>query len=407
MKKRVGIVTTWFERGASYVSRQFRDVINEQHEVFIYARGEEYAQNDPNWDLENVYWSTKRYSPLSYYINEFEFKNWLKKNNINILIFNEQRYWPPILWARELGVKTLAYVDYYTEETAPLYSAYDGIICNTKKHIKAISKYTDAYYIPWGTNIDLFKPISSGLVDNLSVTFFHSSGMNPYRKGTDLLIKSFYKIHDICDSKLIIHTQKQLEQFECFNELCNEIKELTDKNRLQVINETVSAPGLYHLGDIYVYPSRLDGLGLTVAEAISSGLGTVLTDDGPMNEFSNHTYSDLIQIEEMVSRKDGYYWPQAIININSLSEILLNLSNNKKQVCAMKESARIHAVDHLDWNKNSRKIFDILSEVKLGDIEYKIKTIEKAKAIDEKKYPKIHSIHYIYSFLYRLYKMIK
>ena len=35
----IGIVTTWFERGAAYVSRQYRDALAGQHTVFIFARG--------------------------------------------------------------------------------------------------------------------------------------------------------------------------------------------------------------------------------------------------------------------------------------------------------------------------------------------------------------------------------
>lgn len=54
----IGIVTTWFERGAAYVSRQFEQVLEKDgHNVFILARGgEKYAKGDPKWDLDNVHW---------------------------------------------------------------------------------------------------------------------------------------------------------------------------------------------------------------------------------------------------------------------------------------------------------------------------------------------------------------
>jgi len=35
----VGIVTTWFERGAAYVSRAYREALQERFDVVIYARG--------------------------------------------------------------------------------------------------------------------------------------------------------------------------------------------------------------------------------------------------------------------------------------------------------------------------------------------------------------------------------
>ena len=54
---------------------------------------------------------------------------------------------------------------------------------------------------------------------------------------------------------------------------------------LKIYEKTLPAPGLYHLGDVYVYPSRLDGVGLTVGEALACGLPVITTENGPMDEF--------------------------------------------------------------------------------------------------------------------------
>lgn len=36
----IGIVTTWFERGAAYVSRVYLEMLQkEDHNVFVFARG--------------------------------------------------------------------------------------------------------------------------------------------------------------------------------------------------------------------------------------------------------------------------------------------------------------------------------------------------------------------------------
>ena len=72
--------------------------------------------------------------------------------------------------------------------------------------------------------------------------------------------------------------------------------------------ETVAAPGLYHLGDIYVYPSILDGLGLTVAEALSCGLPCIVPDNAPMNEFIQSGINGRIaDVEYLYARSDGYF----------------------------------------------------------------------------------------------------
>lgn len=56
---KIGIVTTWFERGAAYVSRQYMQSLeNEGHEVHIFARGGEYyGSNLDIWDSSKVTWS--------------------------------------------------------------------------------------------------------------------------------------------------------------------------------------------------------------------------------------------------------------------------------------------------------------------------------------------------------------
>lgn len=56
----IGIVTTWFERGAAYVSKAyFESLNNDENNIFIFARGgESYAKGDPKWDNEYVTWGT-------------------------------------------------------------------------------------------------------------------------------------------------------------------------------------------------------------------------------------------------------------------------------------------------------------------------------------------------------------
>ncbi len=100
-----------------------------------------------------------------------------------------------------------------------------------------------------------------------------------------MLIQSFSLIKDK-NIKLIIHTQIPL----CGEIDRNIISILKEEKRIEVIERSVSAPGLYHLGDVYVYPTYLEGIGLTIAEAISSGLPVIVPDAAPMNEFVNESF---------------------------------------------------------------------------------------------------------------------
>ena len=72
----IGIISTWFDRGAAFVSKAYMDVLSQEHQVFIYARGgEQYAKGDPNWDFENVTWGSKVQGKPYLYIDWDEFKS--------------------------------------------------------------------------------------------------------------------------------------------------------------------------------------------------------------------------------------------------------------------------------------------------------------------------------------------
>jgi len=351
----IGIVTTWFERGAAYVSRQFEQTLSTKHAVFIYARGgESQAKDDSTWNRENVHWGKKIYSPfLTTVIDKWDFLKWIKKNKIDTVLFNEQHWWMPVLWCKNIGVKTVCYVDYYKKETLHLFANYDLIICNTKRHLQAFDFIEEkTVYIPWGTNTDLYMP--RPLEHKKMITFFHSCGMDPYRKGTDMVLKAFYSMQ--APAKLIIHTQVSITN--TFPEIEKIIMELERDNKLEVIHKTVPAPGLFYLGDVYVYPSRLEGVGLTIAEALSSGLPCVVPDNGPMNEFITEDCGVLIKLTKQYSRQDAYYWPECECSIVHLATSMDEIALHPAKVEKMKASAREQAVSNLNWKSNSLKILD-------------------------------------------------
>ena len=359
----IGIVTTWFERGAAYVSRQFMDVLQKTDDVYIYVRGgEKYAIGDSKWDLPNVYWGKrvdyKRLIHNSTYIERTDFTKWIKDYKIEAVLFNEQQWFTPLIWCKELGVKTIAYIDYYTEETIPLFNAYDCLICNTMRHAFAFRNHPNCIYIKWGTNLNLFRP-SNVIHDKL--TFFHSAGMAPIRKGTDLLIQAFYYCKDRQKSKLLIHTQVSLE--EKMPNVKPLIDELLKEGTLEIVEKTISAPGLYYKGDIYVYPSRLDGIGLTLMEAAASGLAVVSIDNAPMNEFVESSFGQVCDVDYYYARKDGYYWPMSVASVPSLTVILDNYISGVYDLQDLKKHARQYAEKELNFDNNCSSLHDIISTI--------------------------------------------
>ncbi|MGX4668318.1 glycosyltransferase family 4 protein [Cerasibacillus sp. JNUCC 74] len=339
----IGFVSTWFERGAAYVTKSYIELLKKNHNVFVYARGgEAQGKGDPNWDFDFVTWGLKLRGSS---INFNHFKKWIKNNKIDVIFFNEQKHMEIVYKVKEKfpNIKIGSYVDYYKENTIKEFNLFDFLICNTKRHYSVFNSHSQCFYVPWGVDTNVFKPQEK---DSNLLTFFHSAGMSD-RKGTSFVIDAFINGEIYKRAKLIIHTQKDFEKNFRYN-----VKELNNYN-VQIIEKTVTAPGLYHLGDVYVYPTMLDGLGLTMYEALAAGLPVITTNHPPMSEVINNRVGYLVKVEYFRSRQDGYYWPLSIVKKDSLEEALRYFVNNEKILKDMKQEARTEAINK--WNLKDRE----------------------------------------------------
>lgn len=354
--RRIGIVTTWLDRGGGYVARQYRSALNSVHNVFVYARGGDYdSTQEPFWNLPHVTRAPQDSTPIVTWVDRSHFVAWLETNRIEIVLFNEQHWWPPVQWCNDLGVLTCAYVDYYTPRTVPLFALYDILICNTKRHHSVFRWHPNCHYVPWGTETEIFRPGSAHLADAGFITFFHSAGLSPRRKGADLVLRAFSKI--VGPARLVLHTQLDLDR--AMPELRGMMSYLVTENRLRVITKTVPAPGLYHLGDVYVYPSRLDGIGLSVPEALACGLPVITCDQPPMNEFVNRSNGRLVPVQRLYPRRDGYYWEQCEIDEGMLGLEMQYFVDDATRVIELKRAARTYAEEKLNWKHNSAGLSEI------------------------------------------------
>lgn len=363
---RIGIVSTWFERGAAYVSRQYRDLLRrEGNEVFIYARGgERYAVGDPEWDTPEVTWGAAAPVKVVTPIHKREFLRWIADNRLDTVLFNEQWWLPPVVWAREAGCKTIGYVDYYTERTVERFAVYDGLICNTRRHHSVFSWHPSCLYLPWGTDVSLFRPLEDGVRSEKGPVFFLSAGLNPARKGADLALRAFARLTG--EAFFVLHIQSGA--FDTIPDVRSLADELVQQGRLKIYDQEVPAPGLYHLGDVYVYPSRLDGIGLTQAEALACGLPLIVPDNPPMNEFITPDSGLAVPVDKLWARWDGYYWPQCLASVDGLQVAMQMFVDDFASLARRKRQARAYAEEHLDWYKNGAGLNDWLTSLKNHEI---------------------------------------
>lgn len=372
----IGFVSTWYERGAAYVTRQYIELLKDRHQVFVYARAGEKEEDNQEWAQEYVTWGKR--TGENYKINWNDFKKWICKNRIDVIFFNEQQQMD-ILADVKMHMPNLkigAYIDYYRQDTIEKHKIYDFLICNTKRHFETFHWHPQCYYVPWGTNVDLFRYKEQ---EREKVVFFHSMG-RATRKGTVPLLETFLHT-DLCErSRLIIHTQLDVLRKQGYDYAA-----LRERN-VAVIEKTVTAPGLYDLGDVYVYPCELDGLGLSIYEALSCGMPVIGTDIPPINEPIDEGNGRLVKVAKSIAREDGYYWPLSIVDQDDLYRQMKYYVDHKAELKEIRSNVREDAVRRWNWEDRRETVSAIFEQAVVlheYDDEY-LKAYKVKKSIGQK-----------------------
>lgn len=383
----VGIVTTWFSRGAGYVSRQYRDALSTRHNVFIYCRGGEHRPiGDPEWDQDYVTWGAQPVVDRPDAVNLKDFDSWLRRRQLDVVFFNEQRWWEPVILCARRSVVCGAYIVHYTADTIPLFDCYDFVICNARHHYDLFRDHAQALFVPWGTDINRFRPRTTDVVKPGTVTFFHSAGMNPYRKGADLVLESFSELRaSAALPRVVFHLQGGNDVFESNGQrfdrsFRSKLETIEMRDCVEVIESSARDPGEpYRLGDVCVYPTRHEGLGLTVAEALASGLPLIVTGNPPVNEYADGVLVRSVKVSRYYSRTDGDYWPQALVDTTALTVSMQEFLDRPELLPALKRKARRFAEEKLNWARNASGLPEIFASVR------KIDSPRKRAALDEAK----------------------
>jgi glycosyltransferase involved in cell wall biosynthesis len=270
-------------------------------------------------------------------------RRWIEKNELDMVVFNEEYDWDLVRSCKRTGVKVITYLDYYEKSWDAFMGLYDAVLCSTKRTFDLVKKHGNAHYIGWSIDTDLFKPHGNG---QSKYTFFHNAGWlgTNYRKMTPAVIVAFEAIsRHMPGVSLLVHAQCGVEK------LPTEVVQIVETNsRITYIQDTVPAPGLYHLGKILVFPSKLEGLGLPLLEGIACGLAVVATDAPPMNEFVRDGFNGLlVPVSETVTRADHIAFPENLVKIGDLAVRMARLAQDMEEVTRMGQVGRQFMVEEM------------------------------------------------------------
>lgn len=171
--------------------------------------------------------------------------------------------------------------------------------------------------------------------------------VDDHRKGLDLLLKSFKDVLEKIDSVLLVVGKGNQTEART---LAISLGILDNVFFTGFVDET-TLKKCYALCDVYAVPSRLEGFGLTILEAIAAGKPVVATNVGAITEImKNGEYGILVELNE----------------INGLSNAICTLLQNKKLVENMGTRNANYVTKHFSWEKAAKETEQIYMQLSGG-----------------------------------------
>jgi L-malate glycosyltransferase len=202
---------------------------------------------------------------------------------------------------------------------------------------------------PWGTDIQHFVPKTFKRSNVKTLTLFCSRTWEAIY-GVDVLAKAFVKVaaNNPNLSLMLLGGGSQGPHIRQI--LMN--GGVLDRVHFGGQVGQRDLPRWYHMADIYISPSHVDGSSVTLMEALASGLPCLVSDIPGNMEW----------IEDGVN---GWLFRDG--DVNDLAEKILDAIQNRKSFKKIGEAARKTAEQKADWKKNFGKLLDTYAVIARRD----------------------------------------
>ena len=211
--------------------------------------------------------------------------------------------------------------------------------------------------IPWGTDIEQFVPkkdeSKKTALDNRkskignpkSITLFCSRTWESIY-GVDVLAKAFVKVASV-DPNVNLVLLGGGSQGAKIRQILMSGGVMERVHFGGQIGQS-DLPRWYHMSDIYISPSHVDGSSVTLMEALASGLPCLVSDIPGNKEW----------IQDGVN---GWLFRDG--DVDDLVEKILNTIKNRKSFKKIGEAARKTAEEKADWKRNFGKLLQVYERI--------------------------------------------
>jgi len=281
----VGIVSKWFNRGQPVVGRHLRSAVDELgHRSFVLAKPRREKgpmggalERTGVWDQPDVTVASSFETPLAEYVA------WTEANSIEAILCDQNYQFAELAELRRRGVRTIGrfvWEHFAREHVEPARRSYDVVYSVTaaeRDRYRGWGMQTPR--VPWGIHPELLAVEARRSADGL-VRFVFPGGFLGHRKPAEPVIEAFSRTRDP-SLRLLVKAQVERSRLERILPAI----ERDERIELRLADE----PWEEHLmtiaaNDVTISPSRWEGLGLPLYEAVAFGMPAITNDDPPMSE---------------------------------------------------------------------------------------------------------------------------
>ena len=203
---------------------------------------------------------------------------------------------------------------------------------------------------PWGIDLEAFQPKSSAnrksqAVNRKSITLFCNRTWESIY-GVDVLAKAFVRVVSLDPNVNLILLGGGSQGTKIRQILMN--GGVLDRVHFGGHVGQADLPRWYHMADLYISPSHVDGTSVSLMEALASGLPCLVSDIPGNREW----------IEDGVN---GWLFRDG--DADELAEKITFALKNRKTFKQISESARRTAEQKADWKKNFGKLLEVYNVI--------------------------------------------
>jgi glycosyltransferase involved in cell wall biosynthesis len=198
---------------------------------------------------------------------------------------------------------------------------------------------------PWGVDLKRFAPSTENRQPSTGFTLLCNRSWEP-RYGVDVLAQAFVKVAQQREEVSLILLGGG-SQGSVIRQILIKGGMLERVHFGGQVSQT-DLPNWYHMADLYVSPSHVDGSSVSLMEALACGL-PALVSDIPANQ------------EWVTEGQNGWLFPDG--DVQALADRILTVVARRQSLPEIGRAARRSAQERADWSRNVDKLFNAYEQV--------------------------------------------